>query len=127
MRGETRIAMSVTAYIALGSNLGDRREFLNRALQMLRDQPGIVINRISSYYETAPVGGPPGQGNFLNAAAELQTELEPEELLRTLLEIEQKLGRVRDVHHGPRTIDLDLLLYDDLVRSGPELVLPPPR
>src|SRR5438552_14560474 len=119
--------MTVTAYIALGSNLGDRREYLNRALQALRVKGGIVVSQVSSYYETAPVGGPPGQGDFLNAAAGLQTELGPEELLRTLLEIEQGLGRVREEHHGPRTIDLDLLLYDELVRSGPELTLPHPR
>jgi 3-oxoacyl-[acyl-carrier protein] reductase len=119
--------MSAIAYIALGSNLGDRSKYLDRALQTLRERPGIVVHQVSSYYETAPVGGPPGQGDFLNAAAELQTDLEPEELLRALLQIEQRLGRVRDVHHGPRTIDLDLLLYDDLVRSGPELTLPHPR
>jgi 3-oxoacyl-[acyl-carrier protein] reductase len=119
--------MRGTAYIALGSNLGERREFLNRALENLGDQPGIVITQVSSNYETAPVGGPLGQGNFLNAAAELQTELGPEELLRVLLEIEHGLGRVRDVPHGPRTIDLDLLLYDDLVRGGAELTLPHPR
>jgi 2-amino-4-hydroxy-6-hydroxymethyldihydropteridine diphosphokinase len=119
--------MSVTAYIALGSNLGDRREYLDRALQALRERPGIVVKQVSSYYETAPVGGPPGQGDFLNATAELQTELEPEELLRALLEIEQRLGRVRQARHGPRTIDLDLLLYDDLVRSEMDLIVPHPH
>src|SRR6266849_4761650 len=100
--------MTITAYIALGSNLDDRRAYLDRALQALREKPGIVLIQVSSYHETAPVGGPLGQGDFLNAAALLQTELGPEDLLRTLLEIEQVLGRVRDVHHGPRTIDLDL-------------------
>jgi 3-oxoacyl-[acyl-carrier protein] reductase len=119
--------MSVTAYIALGSNLGDRRENLERALQELQEEPGIVLNQVSSYYETAPVGGPPGQRDFLNAAAQLQTELRPEDLLQTLLEIERRLGRVREVHHGPRTIDLDLLLYDDLDCSGAELTVPHPR
>jgi 3-oxoacyl-[acyl-carrier protein] reductase len=119
--------MSITAYIALGSNLGDRREYLGRALQALRQAPGIVVGQVSSYYETAPVGGPPGQGDFLNAAAELQTALEPDELLRTLLDIEQGLGRIRDVHHGPRTIDLDLLLYGDLVYSTATVTVPHPR
>jgi 3-oxoacyl-[acyl-carrier protein] reductase len=119
--------MSVTAYIALGSNLGDRREYLGRALQALREKAGIVVNQVSSYYETAPVGGPPGQGDFLNAAIELQTELQPDELLRTLLEIERGLGRTREVRHGPRTIDLDLLLYNDLVRSTVEVTVPHPR
>src|SRR5437773_8423212 len=108
--------MRVAAYIALGSNLGDRREYLDRALQELQEKPGIVVNQVSAYYETEAVGGPPGQGDFLNAAAELQTDLSADELLRTLLEIERGLGRVREVHHGPRTIDLDLLIYDD-VRS----------
>ncbi len=121
------MAVHGTAYIALGSNLGDRRQFLDQALQALRERPGIVVRQVSSTYETAPVGGPPGQGPYLNAAAELQTECKPEELLRTLLEIEQGLGRVRDVHHGPRTIDLDLLLYDDLIQTGPDLTLPHPR
>src|SRR5262245_35297551 len=116
--------MSVTAYIALGSNLGDRREYLDRALQALQQTPGIVIQQVSSYYETAPVGGPPGQGDFLNAAAELQTELGPDELMQTLLEIERGLGRTRDVRHGPRTIDLDLLLYGDLVRSTAVVTVP---
>jgi 2-amino-4-hydroxy-6-hydroxymethyldihydropteridine diphosphokinase len=119
--------MSVTAHIGLGSNLGDRRGYLGRALQKLREKPGIVVIRVSSYYETAPVGGPPGQGNYLNAAAELRTELEPAELLRTLLDVEAGLGRVRDVPQGPRTIDLDLLLYEDLVRNERDAIVPHPR
>ncbi len=119
--------MSATAYIGLGSNLGDRRGYLERALQILRGRPGISVSRVSPFVETAPVGGPPGQGPYLNAAAELQTDLEPEALLRTLLEVERFLGRVRGERHGPRTIDLDLLLYGEAVRSGPELTLPHPR
>src|SRR5262245_15093828 len=77
--------MTATAYIALGSNLGDRRDYLDRALQLLREQPGITVTKVSSYRETEPVGGPSGQGKYLNAAAELQTDLEPEALLRVLL------------------------------------------
>jgi 2-amino-4-hydroxy-6-hydroxymethyldihydropteridine diphosphokinase len=123
----SEMAMSVTAYLALGSNLGDRREYLNRALQALHERTGVVVRQVSSYCETAPVGGPPGQGDFLNAAAELQTELAPDDLLRVLLDIEQKLGRVRGVRHGPRTIDLDLLLYGELVLSGADLIVPHPR
>lgn len=119
--------MTVTAYIALGSNLGDRRAYLDRALQALRDQPGIVVSRISSYHETEPVGGPPQQGKYLNAAAELQTDLEPAELMRTLLEVEKGLGRVRSEPNAPRTIDLDLLLYGDRVIDEPGLVVPHPR
>src|SRR5205814_2232068 len=82
---------------------------------------------VSSMYETAPVGGPPGQGPYLNAAARLHTELGPRALLDLLLETERRLGRVRDVRHGPRTIDLDLLLYDEQVLHVPGLELPHPR
>jgi 2-amino-4-hydroxy-6-hydroxymethyldihydropteridine diphosphokinase len=119
--------MTVIAYIALGSNLGDRRVYLDRALQSLREQPGIVVSRVSSYYETEPVGGPPEQGKYLNAAAELRTDLEPAELMRTLLEVEKRLGRVRSEPNAPRTIDLDLLLYGDRVIDEPGLVVPHPR
>src|SRR5437764_12984866 len=101
----------VKAYVALGSNLGDRQGHLERAVQALRDHPTVTVHRVSSFLETAPVGGPPGQGRYLNAAAEIETTLSAEELLRLLLEIEQGLGRVRHQRHGPRTIDLDLLLY----------------
>src|SRR5207253_7674042 len=92
--------MSVIAHIGLGSNLGDRRDYLDRALQALQELPGIEVIGVSSYQETAPVGGPPGQGNYLNAAAELRTELAPDELLRVLLEVEETLGRVRSEWHG---------------------------
>jgi 2-amino-4-hydroxy-6-hydroxymethyldihydropteridine diphosphokinase len=119
--------MSITAYIALGSNLGDRRDFLERALHALREHPGVFVGRVSSFRETKPVGGPRGQGAYLNAAAELQTDLAPLELLRLLLEVERRLGRVRGERWGPRTIDLDLLLYGDLVCTTPELTLPHPR
>jgi 2-amino-4-hydroxy-6-hydroxymethyldihydropteridine diphosphokinase len=115
------------ALIALGSNLGDRRAYLNRALDALRSQPGVVVERLSSLYETAPVGGPVDQGNYLNAAAVLHTDRTPDDLLRLLLDIESSLGRVRAEREGPRTIDLDLLLYDDVIRSDPHLTLPHPR
>jgi 2-amino-4-hydroxy-6-hydroxymethyldihydropteridine diphosphokinase len=119
--------MSVIAYIALGSNLGDRQQNLDGALQALQHAPGVVVTRVSSYHETLPVGGPPGQPNYLNAAGEVQTDLGPEALLRTLLEIEQRFGRVRTERFGPRTLDLDLLFYGDLVRQGADLTLPHPR
>jgi 2-amino-4-hydroxy-6-hydroxymethyldihydropteridine diphosphokinase len=116
------------AYIALGSNLGDRRDYLDRALQALRERPGIAVTRVSSYHETAPVGGPPGQGPYLNAAAEVQTDLGPCELLEALAEVELLLGRVRHEPWGPRTIDLDLLLYEDRVLlDEPGLIVPHPR
>ncbi len=119
--------MAETAYVALGSNLGNRRDNLDRALHALRDQPGIVVNKVSSFHETDPVGGPPGQGKYLNAAAELRTTLPPEELLRVLLEVEQRLGRERRERFGPRTIDLDLLLHEGMIRNDLALTLPHPR
>jgi 2-amino-4-hydroxy-6-hydroxymethyldihydropteridine diphosphokinase len=119
--------MPTTAYIGLGSNLGDRQEYLDRALQALQEHPGIVVTQVSSTHETAPVGGPPGQGPYLNAAAELQTDLGPAELLDVLLEVERQLGRVRSERFGPRTIDLDLLLYGDLLHEDPRLTVPHPR
>ena len=119
--------MTVTAYVALGSNLGDRNDHLERALRELQEHPDVFVEQVSSYYETAPVGGPPGQGDYLNAVAELATELEPLELLGVLLEVEQKLGRVRREPHGPRTIDLDLLLFGDRIIQEPALTVPHPR
>jgi 2-amino-4-hydroxy-6-hydroxymethyldihydropteridine diphosphokinase len=119
--------MPVTAYIALGSNLGDRSAYLDQALRLLREQPSVHVGRISSYHETEPVGGPPGQGPYLNAAAEIQTGLSPHELLRILMDVENRLGRVRQERFGPRTIDLDLLLYDNLILAEPDLTVPHPR
>ncbi len=119
--------MAATAYIGLGSNLGDRRAFLDRALEALLGRPGVEVNRVSSVYETAPVGGPPGQGPYLNAVAELRTELDPDALLRVLLHIESTQGRVRGERDGPRTLDLDLLFFGDLVRDDAQLTLPHPR
>lgn len=113
------------AYVALGSNLGDRQANLDAAVAAL---PGKVIARSRSH-ETEPVG-PPGQGPYLNAAAVLETALPPGELLVELLRIERTLGRDRSAdapRWGPRTIDLDLLLYDDLVIDEPGLTLPHPR
>jgi len=119
--------MDVTAYIALGSNLGDRQATIDRAIQALSRRPGILVTKSSSSHETKPVGGPAGQGLYLNAAVELRTSLRPEELLKALLEIEQALGRVRRERDGPRTIDLDLLLYGNHTSPGPDLVVPHPR
>jgi 2-amino-4-hydroxy-6-hydroxymethyldihydropteridine diphosphokinase len=115
------------AYIALGSNLGDRRALLDRAVATLGARPDVAVQRVSSIYETQPVGGPPGQGAYLNAAAELATTLGPDDLLHLLLDIERDLGRVRSARDGPRTIDLDIILYADVVYNDPELTLPHPR
>jgi 2-amino-4-hydroxy-6-hydroxymethyldihydropteridine diphosphokinase len=116
-----------TAYIALGSNLGDRDDYLARALTALRHCGGVEVTRVSPLYETRPVGGPAGQGAYLNAVAEVRTDSAAHELLDVLLTIEQSLGRVRRERDGPRTIDLDLLLYGDLVHSDERLTVPHPR
>src|SRR5436190_15289998 len=113
--------------IGLGSNLGDRAGNLLQAIELLSRSPGIAVTRTSSLIETSPVGGPPDQANYFNAAAVLETELPPRELLAALLAVEQKLGRVRREPNGPRTIDLDLLLYDQAVLETPDLPLPHPR
>jgi 3-oxoacyl-[acyl-carrier protein] reductase len=116
-----------TAYIALGGNLGERSDYLERALAALRQTEGVEVVRVSPVYETRPVGGPAGQGAYLNAVAELRTERAMHDLLNVLLAIEQSLGRVRQERDGPRTIDLDLLLYDDRVHTDARLTLPHPR
>ena len=113
------------AYIGLGSNLGDREGHLRAALQALRDA-GVVILRTSRFVDTLPVGKT-DQPDFLNAAAALDTDLSARELLDLLLRIESSLGRVRAERWGPRTLDLDLLLYDDEVIREPGLEVPHPR
>jgi 3-oxoacyl-[acyl-carrier protein] reductase len=115
------------SYLALGSNLGDRQAHLDQAILRLRAEPEVRLGRVSCYYETAPVGGPPGQNPYLNATAQVDTTLSPEQLLERLLEIEQAFGRVRSERNAPRTLDLDILLYDDVVRSGPDPIVPHPR
>jgi 3-oxoacyl-[acyl-carrier protein] reductase len=123
--------MSVTAYIALGSNLGPREEHLRRTVELLELQPGIQVRAVSRWHETAPVGGPAGQGSYLNGVAELAVELSAEQLLRVLLSIESQQGRVRTERWGARTLDLDLLLYghDVIDRHDPDcdLTVPHPR
>jgi 2-amino-4-hydroxy-6-hydroxymethyldihydropteridine diphosphokinase len=119
----------VTAYIALGSNLGDRRDHLNCALAAVADLPHIATVTPSPFYETAPVG-PPDQDRYLNAAAEVRTLAAPAELMADLLDIERRLGRPpRDQRQrwGPRVIDLDLLIYGDTTLDEPGLTLPHPR
>lgn len=119
--------MPVSAMIGLGSNLGDRRAFLEGATEALAATPGIVGLRVSAFRETEPVGGPAGQGAYLNAAALLETTLDPFELLRVLQAIETRFGRVRTIRWGERTLDLDLLLYGDRIIETSELTVPHPR
>lgn len=114
------------AYIGLGSNLGDRASYIQGALEKLAAAPGIQLLRTASLYETAP-WGKTDQDWFLNTVAEVASDLSPEELLQTLLEIENTLGRTREVKWGPRTIDLDLLLYGNEKVDLPHLQVPHPR
>ena len=109
-------------FLGLGSNLGDREDHLRRALSGL---PGLVA--VSPVYETTPVGGPGGQGPYLNLVAELDTDLAPRELLELARNLEEEAGRVRTVRHGPRPLDVDVLLVGDLVVDEPDLVVPHPR
>ena len=113
------------AYISLGSNLQDRAGNINESLHLLSNLGNIRINRKSSIYETEPVGGPP-QGYFLNQVIEIELNFTPEELISRLLAIEEKLGRRKGEKWGPRQIDLDLLLFDDLVLKKPDLEVPHP-
>ncbi|UVI30390.1 2-amino-4-hydroxy-6-hydroxymethyldihydropteridine diphosphokinase [Paenibacillus spongiae] len=114
------------AYIALGSNMGDREQMLRQALLALQEHASINVLRVSKVYETDPVGYT-DQSAFLNMAALLETTLAPMPLLRAMLQIEQQLGRKREVRFGPRTIDLDVLLYEDVRSDEEELILPHPR
>lgn len=110
--------------IALGSNLGDREENLNRAEAELSEV--IRVDAISTFIETDPVGGPE-QPDYLNAVLIGDCNRQPEELLQLLLQIESRLGRVRDVKWGPRTLDLDLIVAGDLFIDSEELQIPHPR
>jgi 2-amino-4-hydroxy-6-hydroxymethyldihydropteridine diphosphokinase len=116
-----------TVYIGLGSNLGDRRWNLEAALEALRAHPQITVSAVSAFLETDPVGGPPGQGKFLNAAAEIETDLAPEVLLAELKRVERAIGRTPGPRWGPREIDLDILLYGDTILETGTLVIPHPR
>ena len=112
------------AYVALGSNLGDREENLCTALKHLQEN-GVEVVKTSTFIETEPYGVT-DQPGFVNAVCQVETELAPLELLRLLLKIEQEMGRVRLRRWGERNIDLDLLLYEDAVLESEELTLPHP-
>jgi len=115
------------AYVALGANLGDRERTLRAAVDALAAEDGIEVVAVSTLRETEPVGVGE-QPRFLNGAAELETTLTSRELLARLLAVEQRFGRIRiPGEHGPRTLDLDLLLYGDEVIDEPGLAVPHPR
>ena len=115
-----------TVYIGIGSNLGDRNDNIEQAVSRLHKISDIENIVVSEIYETEPVGNP-DQGKFLNGVIKLDTNLSAEELLEKLLDIENVLGRLREIKNGPRTIDLDILLFDDIQINTPELIIPHPR
>ncbi len=119
-------ADSHTALIGIGANIGDPQDQVNSAIATIARLPHTVVMRSSSLYRSAPVGKT-DQPDFINATALITTGLEPEDLLSALFEIEHNHGRVRSVRNGPRTLDLDLLLYDDRVIDTPGLCVPHPR
>lgn len=115
-----------TAYIGLGSNLGDRKDFINKALKMLAENKNIKVARASDIIETAPLGGA-DQPKYLNAVAQIKTALSAEDLHKILLDIEASLGRSRKEKWSSRTIDLDILLFGDKIINSPALTIPHPQ
>jgi len=119
-------ASQITAYIGIGSNIEDRDKNLNRAIEMLNLANDVEITAVSSYINTAPVGYT-DQPDFLNAAVEVKTTLAAKELLEICKYIEKELKRERIIRWGPRIIDLDILLYGDLIQDEEALTIPHPR
>ncbi|MGB2805825.1 MAG: 2-amino-4-hydroxy-6-hydroxymethyldihydropteridine diphosphokinase [Candidatus Zixiibacteriota bacterium] len=115
-----------TAFLSLGSNLGDRLENLKRAVEKIEGSDEIAVKKISPVYETQPVGYE-GQGWFLNLVVQVQTSLESFPLLERLLSIEDEMGRTRGKKSGPRNIDVDILLYDNQMVDSERLTIPHPR
>jgi len=115
----------IRGYLGLGSNLADREKNLKNAIKALNSHPGIRVTAKSSFHNTAPVGYL-HQNKFLNAVVEIETTLEPEELLDAVLLTEKNLGRVRREHWGPRIIDIDILALDNLVYDSERLSIPHP-
>lgn len=110
-------------YLALGSNMGNKKVYLDEAVKAIDHTKGCRVNKVADYIVTKPYGGVE-QDDFLNSALEMDTLLTPEELLQRLHEIEAEAGRERIIHWGPRTLDLDILLYDDLIMDDPHLTIP---
>ncbi len=116
----------VRCYIGLGSNIGDSRATIVEALKRLDEIPGLTVEAVAPFYRTAPVGYA-DQDYFINTVAEVSTTLTPRQLLDGLQQIENDLGRVRVIRWGPRTVDLDILVYGDQIISEPDLQVPHPR
>ena len=113
--------------IGCGSNISPRRETLQEAVRLLESSEYVTSLVKSPLFETAPLGGPEGQSSYLNGCVKLETSLSPREMLALLQSIETRLGRTRQERWGSRTVDLDLLLYDDLTSDEPDLTIPHPR
>lgn len=111
------------AYLGMGSNLGDKKGYLDQAVEKIKEDPECVVEKVSQYLVTEPYGGVE-QDDFLNACMVVRTLFSPEELLDKLHEIEQEAHRERIIHWGPRTLDLDILMYDDLVMESDDLIIP---
>ncbi|APH19429.1 2-amino-4-hydroxy-6-hydroxymethyldihydropteridine diphosphokinase [Clostridium botulinum] len=111
-----------TAYVAFGSNMGKKENYIKRALEKIEER-GMEIIKVSSIYETEPYGVL-DQDSFLNGVVKIETNLTPEDLIGELLNIEKQLDRVRERRWGPRTIDLDIIFYDDLIINEKDLVIP---
>ncbi|NFI07489.1 2-amino-4-hydroxy-6-hydroxymethyldihydropteridine diphosphokinase [Clostridium botulinum] len=111
-----------TAYVAFGSNIGEKESYIKRALEKIEER-GMKIIKVSPIYETEPYGVL-DQDSFLNGVVKIETNLTPEDLIGELLHIEKQLDRVRERRWGPRTIDLDIIFYDDLIINEKDLVIP---
>jgi 2-amino-4-hydroxy-6-hydroxymethyldihydropteridine diphosphokinase len=118
--------MAVVAFLGIGSNLGDRLTNLQGAVDALQIEPGLRVTGSSRVWETSPVGGPP-QPDYLNAVLRIETDLSARDLLEAAHRVEARLGRVRSERWGARTIDVDILLYDDERIDEPDLIVPHPR
>ena len=119
-------AKNVLAFLSLGSNMGERLVYLREALNSLERHPHLILDAVSSVYETDPVGLIE-QPAFLNIVIRVKTSLDPYELLHVCQEIEDQFQREREIRWGPRTLDIDILMYDDLTLTTEELMLPHPR
>jgi 2-amino-4-hydroxy-6-hydroxymethyldihydropteridine diphosphokinase len=116
----------ITAYIAIGANLGERETTMRRALELLNETEDVRVTRVSSFIENPAIGGPSNAPAFLNGVAQIETTLAPEELLDRLLDIEKRLGRVRREKWEPRAIDLDVVLFGDQIVNTDRLTIPHP-
>ena len=117
----------VICYLGVGSNLGNRRKNITRALQKIKALKDTKVLKVSKIIQTLPQGGPVNQGKFLNAALKIQTKIPALKLLGILKKIEKDLGRTKTVRWGPRTIDLDILFYGDRIINRKDLTIPHPR